>query len=219
MTNTISFSDVANLSSYLDNQLSQVEKTRLESQIKNHPELVEILEDLREARHILRQTPRRRVPRNFTLTPKMAGIKPPVPRLVPAFSWASAVAMVFFLFTLGSSLVGKMSFGMAARIAAAPQGYGMGGGPPAAEGPYPETAAEDSSLTATATPEMMLMTLPEATSMPEERAIESEDNAAKTPPALSPWLLIWPAVAVVLVGGALLLRWRSIRSFRRKNRQ
>jgi hypothetical protein len=218
---SISFNDVANLSAYLDDQLSQAGKTRLEKQLTEKQGLVDILFDMQEAQQLLRQTPRRRAPRNFSLTPRMAGLKPPVPRLVPAFSWASAVAMVLFVLTLGSNLVGKLSFGAAAAMEAAPPGYGMGGGPPAAEGPYPETAVEDSNMELTPTPEMMLMTQPEATTAPaEERAMEpAEDTATKTPASYSTWLVIWPAMAVLLVGGAVLLRWISIRRFRRKNRE
>jgi hypothetical protein len=149
----------------------------------------------------------------------MAGLKPPVSRLVPALSWASAVAMVLFVFTLGSNLVGRFSFGAAYAMEATPPGYGMGGGPPAAEGPYPETAVEDSNLEATPTQEFMLMTLPEATAAAEERAMEPvEESTTKTPPSFSPWLVIWSALAVLLVGGAILLRWLSILRFRRKSR-
>ena len=109
MNKSISFNDVANLSAYLDNQLPQAKKTRLERQLTEQQGLVDILIELQDAKRILRQTPRRRAPRNFTLTPRMAGLKPPVPRLVPAFSWASAVAMVLFILTLGTNLVGRYS--------------------------------------------------------------------------------------------------------------
>ncbi len=217
---SISFNDVANLSAYLDDQLSQAGKTRLERQLTEIPGLVDILFDLQDAKRILRQAPRRATPRNFSLTPRMAGLKPPVPRLVPALSWASAVAMVLFVFTLGSNLVGRFSFGAAMAMEAAPPGYGMGGGPPAAEGPYPEVVVEDGNLEVTTTPETMLMTLPEATVAAEERAMEPvEVPATKATAPFSKWLVIWPTSAVLLVGGAALLRWISIRRFRRKSRE
>ncbi len=98
---TPSFRDIELLSAYLDRELSQKEKTRLVARIVKEPELARALEDMRQTRSMLRQTPHRKAPRNFTLTPKMAGIRPPVPRVVPALSWASAVAMLLFICTLG----------------------------------------------------------------------------------------------------------------------
>lgn len=220
MKNSISFDDAASLSALLDGQLSQAQKTRLERRLVDQPELAGIMQELQVVKQILRKTPHRRAPRNFILTPRMAGLKPPVPRLVPAFSWASAVAMLLFIFTLGSNLVGRISTGMAARVESAPAGYGMGGGPPAAEGPYPEATAGDSNLDGTPTPDMMLMTLPEATDGAEERAMEPVvETAPKDPPSASPWLVTWLILAGVFVGGALLLRWISIRRFRQKTRE
>ena len=123
---TPSSRDLEQLSAYLDGQLSQSGRARLELRIRSDPALAGALEELRQTRTILRRTPHRRAPRNFTLTPGMAGIRPPVPRLVPVLSWASAVAMLFFIFTLGAGLVGQLSFGAAATSAAAPMGAGAG---------------------------------------------------------------------------------------------
>lgn len=213
----ISFRDVENLSAYLDGQTSQAERTRLETRLKSEPELAGILEDLREARQILRRTPKRRAPRNFTLTPRMAGLKPPIPRIVPALSWASAVAMLVFAGILGPNLLGRFSFGAASPMMSAAYGGGVGGGPPAAEGPYPETPVSDSSMELTPTPELMMMTLPEATAAPESRMIQPEETAAKASPDFNTWLILLPGVAAVLVGAALVLRWNSIRQFRQKS--
>jgi hypothetical protein len=117
--------DLQQLSAYLDGQLSQPDRSRLEARIHSDLALASALQELRQTRAVLRRIPHRRAPRNFTLTPRMAGIRPPVPRLVPVFSWASAVAMLFFIFTLGASLVGQLSFG-AATSAAAPMPSGAG---------------------------------------------------------------------------------------------
>jgi len=117
--------DLQALSAYLDGQVSQPDRKRLEARIAADPQLASALDELRQTRTLLRRTPKRRAPRNFTLTPKMAGIRPPVPRLVPVLSWGSAVAALFFIFTLGASLIGQLSFGMAAATsAAAPMGAG-----------------------------------------------------------------------------------------------
>ena len=113
---TPSSRDLERLSAYLDGQLSQTDRTRLEIRIQSDPALASALEEIRQTRAFLRRTPRRRAPRNFTLTPGMAGIRPPVPRLVPVLSWASAVAMLFFIFTLAAGLVGQLSLGAAASM-------------------------------------------------------------------------------------------------------
>ena len=74
--------DLEQLSAYLDGQLSQSDRARLEIRIKSDAGLAAALEELRQTRAFLRRTPQRHAPRNFTLTPGMAGIRPPVPRLV-----------------------------------------------------------------------------------------------------------------------------------------
>ena len=130
------------LSAYLDGQLSQSSRTRLETRIHSDPAMASALEELRQTRAFLRRTPHRRAPRNFTLTPGMVGIHPPVPTLVPVLSWASAVAMLFFIFTLAAGLVGQVSLGMATAVslnAAAPRASGAG--PLAAATAAPATAA------------------------------------------------------------------------------
>lgn len=225
MTKQMTFGDVANLSAFLDEELPKGLRTRMEKRIQSEPEMASVYEDLRQARTLIRKMPRRRAPRNFTLTPKMAGIKPPVPRLVPAFSWASAAAVLLFVFTLGSTMLGKLSFGFgaAAPMAAAPAGYGIGGGPDeevmATEAAV-EESLQDNGISMTATPETMLMTAPEPTMAAEERAIppEAEVEQTKVREPVNPWLVTWLAAAVVLVGAAGTVRWLSIRAFRRKSK-
>ena len=154
-----SFRDMEQLSAYLDGQISQSKRTRLEIRVKSTPALAAALEELRQTRGLLRRTPQRRAPRNFTLTPKMAGLRPPIPRLVPALSWASAVAMVLFIFTLGTSLVGQLSFGASApMMAAAPNG--LGGGQEAAATMAPATAVPAMMAPATAAPATMAPAIP-----------------------------------------------------------
>jgi hypothetical protein len=213
---TPSVRDVENLSAFLDGQLSRAEQTRLEARLRSEPALAAALEDLRLARQILRRTPRRAVPRNFTLTPKMAGIRPPVPRVIPALSWASAVAMLVFIFTAGSNLFGQLLSGAGApMLAAAPmsaEGYGVGGGPLATQPPV-----ADNTLS-TSTPEALLMAAPQATT-PDETLRTSPppvpvEKAA--PEAVINWPFLWLGLALVLIATALLVRLLNIRAFRRK---
>jgi anti-sigma factor RsiW len=238
---TLSFRDMENLSAYLDGQLNPSEKTRLENRIQSDPALASALEEFRQTRKLLQHTPHRRAPRNFTLTPKMAGIRPPVPRLVPALSWASAVAMLLFIFTLGTSLVGQLSPSSAApMMAAAPSG--LGGGPanaataapatvaPAAPAPAalataaPATAAPAIDQYALATPTVAasIMSAPELAT--PEPAVPGTNRTTQPPLAQkalprqpNSWLFIWPGVALLLGALAGLVRWQNKRAFQRKN--
>ena len=219
------FRDVERLSAYLDGQLSQAEKTRLEMRLQSDPELATVLDDLRQARSLLRHTPQRRTPRNFTLTPKMAGIRPPVPRAVPALSWASVVATLLFIVTLGTNLVNQLSFGAAApMMAAAPASmndggqtanaqpeYGVGGGPVATQPPV------NTSVLETPTAEAFALAAPEATPPAATRLTEPTSSQKAKHAPLSIWSYVWLGLAVLLIAVALFVRWVYRRAFLRKN--
>jgi anti-sigma factor RsiW len=228
-----SFRDTEALSAYLDGQISPSERTHLEKRFQSDAVLAAALQELRQTRTLLRRTPKRRAPRNFTLTPRMAGIRPPVPRLVPVFSWASAVAMVLFIFTLGITMVGRLSFGAAApMLAAAPSG-GRGGGPPAAATQAPAMAAPvleappaaapaplrttDQAMQATPTVEIFAMSVPEATPPAADQKIQPASDVKAQQKTLNRWLVIWPGLGVLLGILALLLWWLNQRAFKRKN--
>ena len=112
--------DIELLSAYLDGQLKPSDSTRLESRLKSEPELVAVMDDLRAARNLLRRLPQRRAPRNFTLTRKMVGQNPPMPRAYPFFRFATTLATLLLFFTLGLNF-------FASQPAASPVG-GFGGG-------------------------------------------------------------------------------------------
>jgi hypothetical protein len=221
-----SFRDIENLSAYLDGHLPQSEKARLEKRLQSEADLSAALKELLHTRAILQRVPQRRVPRNFTLTPKMAGIKPPVPRIVPVFSWASAIAMLLFIFTLGTSLVGQLSLGAAAPKMAAAQN-GFGGGPPAASTLAPALAAPapasqaplatDQTELATPTPEASIMSVPAATPPPGGRAIQPSVITKSQHKPLSVWVEVWPGLGLLLGALAWFVNWLNRRSFQRKN--
>ncbi len=100
MKDTISKRDWETVSAYLDGQLSQREQARLESRLQKDFQLQIALNELRNTRDVLRSTPRLRVPRNFMLTPEMAGHPIRIPRLAPVFGWASAVASFLLVLVL-----------------------------------------------------------------------------------------------------------------------
>ena len=152
-TTTPSFRDVEKLSAYLDGQLKPSEIARLESRLHTEPELASVLKDLRQARGLLRKLPQRRAPRNFILTPKMVGQKPPMPRTYPTFRFATVLATLLFFLTFATNF-------MAPRLVPTAMtnpylGYGGGGGGGDAE---PELAmeaapAEEPAMEAPAAPE------------------------------------------------------------------
>jgi len=239
--------DLEQLSAYLDGQLSQSSQARLELRIKSDPGLASALEELRQTRAFLRRTPHRRSPRNFTLTPGMAGIRPPVPRLIPVLSWASAVAMLFFIFTLGAGLIGQLFVGQTASMnAAAPMGSGAG---PLAAAPMapsnassatmvpvvaapaplaPATAAPlgggssnpppaDQTVLPTPTVETSIMSVEQATPPAVSRFAQSPAAPKSLKRQVNYWLFIWPGMAVIL-GAASIAAWGlNKRAFQRKN--
>lgn len=166
--------DLELLSSYLDGQLNPSDSTRLETRLKSDGQLASTLDDLRAARTLLRQLPKRRAPRNFTLTRKMVGLNPPLPRAYPAFRFATVVATLLFFFTFGVNA-------LAPQLAQA-TAFGTGGGAPEPEifsqqAPVMEAAATEAPATE-APLESASSLAPLATAMPP-----SEDSArvAETP--------------------------------------
>lgn len=168
---TPTFRDVELLSAYLDGKLSQADSTRLESRLKTDPELRSVLNDLSSSRSLLRKLPQRRAPRNFTLTPQMARVKPPLPRAVPALRWATSLATLLLFVTIAANALSPSlmapSFG---------RGGGGGGAP---EAPMlaaaPEAAATEAPL---ATEALALDAAPAATEAPTEAPLL--DNARIT---------------------------------------
>jgi hypothetical protein len=63
----------------------------------------------------------RKAPRNFTLTPKMVGKNPPLPRSYPIFKLTAALASLLLFFTYALNVLGP-------QLAAQPAVFGMGGG-------------------------------------------------------------------------------------------
>ncbi len=161
----MNFKDVELLSVYLDGQLSPSDFARLETRLKSDPGLASALDALRESRALLRRLPRRRAPRNFTLTPALVGKKPPLPRSYPAFRFATALAALLFVFSFITNEVTQL----AASAPVAEYGIGGGGGgdgesvateppmvqmaPAATEVPAYVLTLEAALVTPTATPE------------------------------------------------------------------
>lgn len=198
------------LSAYLDNELQARERSNLEAELKRRPELRRALSELRRTRALLRAQPRMRAPRNFTLTPAMAGVRQgarPVSSAYSTLRLASMLATFFFvLVSVGSLYVQRFGPEPSVVPLAAndnslkrPGGFGMGGGgggvvePPVAMA-VPETitesvtvaeepAAKASEATSTADLEATPVTgAVVAMEQPAEPEIEMQaDQPASTP--------------------------------------
>ncbi len=170
--------DLELLSSYLDGQLKASDSNRLEARLKTDPELASALSDLRAARTLLRKLPQRRAPRNFTLTRKMVGQNPPLPRAYPFFRFATAIATLLFIFSVGLNSVSTLrpAYGMGGGGGGAPevQSYAAATQAPATQAP----AAEAPLLAATQAPTEAPTFLAPMAPMPTQTA-ESAANQSR----------------------------------------
>lgn len=178
------FSDIETLCAYLDGELDQNNAARLEARLKTDLELASVMNDLRAARSVLRQLPARKAPRNFTLTRRMVGLKPPLPRAYPLLRFATSFAAILFLFSFAANALTPMfSFGASAPAPA----FGMGGGcegpceeaaimeapaPAATEAAAEESFAQDSAPAATEAPPLQ-----ESAPLATQPAAATEDSA------------------------------------------
>jgi len=226
--------DLELLSAYLDGELKPSDSAKLEVRLKSDRELVSVLDDLRAARTLLRKLPQRRAPRNFTLTRKMVGQNPPLPRAYPVFRFATALATLLFVFTFGLNT-------LSAQLASAPPaGIGGGGGGVesfAAEAPTTEMPAEPA---APALEEPPVALAPQPTQVPPSedsaRVVETPsakngegENAAgqqlppvqqttrtQVPLVSSVWQIGLAVIAVLGVLFMLVMRQLAIRRWRQK---
>lgn len=113
------------LSEYLDGQLTAREQERLEQKLHSRPDMQSALEEMRRVRSALRTTPRRRVPRNFTLTHAMVAehARKPWERWIPALGVTAALATVMLVVTLwiGALPAGWPGSGKTAQAPAQPE--------------------------------------------------------------------------------------------------
>ncbi|MHB8777398.1 MAG: anti-sigma factor family protein [Anaerolineales bacterium] len=211
------FREIELLSSYLDEQLNTSEAAQLESRLPSDPELVSVLNDLRAARDILHKLPARKTPRNFVLTRKMVGLKPPLPRSYPIFRFSTAVATTLLAISFAANLL-TPQIRFAASAPQALYGIGSGGGcgepcggdtaaaeAPATEAPLLELAPAPSAGNATAREGEPSA---DAMQMPTKRA-EPESVAAEQPPAWNEAFvpLLWQIVLLVIILLSSLLMW------------
>lgn len=221
--------DLELLSSYLDGQLKPSESARLESRLSRESELRAVLDDLRSTRSLLRKLPMRQAPRNFTLTPRMVGKNPPLPRTYPAFRFMTALASLLLFFTMGLNY-------LVPQMASLPPAFGMGGGgapevssaqeapaateaplleapaaePPAELVPLPTpTAAAADSARVEATPSQKEGALAEESAQGQPQTQNALSTPQEVPPPVSATLQIVLAVIAVL-GAVVMLSMRRL---------
>jgi len=232
-----SFRDVELLNAYLDDEMDATQRQRLESRLSSDPGLKSIFDELRESRVVLRRLPQRRAPRNFTLTPKMAGIKPPLPRSYPILRFASAFAAILLFFTYAPNFLQRVPLSLGA--AAPMMETGIGGGAELEDNQRNQSGGGCDSCTAEPTmvaeapfaPSEKLPSSPEATLAPAEEMqtlqqdqFTESENAVEAGrpsgfPTPSPLQLVLLAVAGVAGISALIVRLVTERSFAKKNRR
>ena len=225
----MNYRDVEQLSAYLDGQLSPSDSARLKERLPSEPGLAATLESLRESRSLLRRLPHRRAPRNFLLTPKMVGQKPPLPRSYPVFRFATALATLLFALSLVTGQVGRL----ATSAPAAPP-YGIGGGSdmqseePALMQPAPEMATEapatEPPLMMESAPTEMALVMPAATPEPapkeQERTVVqpaasvSASVKKNAEPLLSSWQMTFLILALLGALTMFLIRQLAVRKWR-----
>jgi len=116
--------DLDALSAYADGTLAPAERLAVERRLEQDPALHQALREIRTTSALLRALPQVRPPRNFTLTPEMAGIRPGW-LSTPFLQLATAVAMVAFVVTVGVDVFGGSVQGAAFRAAAPAQELAM----------------------------------------------------------------------------------------------
>ncbi|MCS7010872.1 MAG: hypothetical protein NZL98_05855 [Anaerolineales bacterium] len=209
--NELSSRDLIQLSAYLDGELRPAEAKRLEQRLAEEDALQRALEDLRQTRALLRQMPQRHPPRNFTLKPRLRGLRPPFPRTALALSWASLAILLVFFIALGSRLFGDLSIASSSPMAVA-RPMEIGGG---TEEPMMSIQSMEGTLTPT--PEIAYFPPAETASpAPEMRAMSLEESSPVSESRLPSWWFGAPIVSLLLLGIAFGLRRAQLRAFQRR---
>ena len=111
--NQLSTRDLELLSAYLDSELSARDLARLLPRLDREPGLKQALEEMKAVIQQLGSLPETPLPRSFTLTPDLVGIRSR-PRIYPVFQFATALAAIAFVALVGlDTFTGQ--FSMASR--------------------------------------------------------------------------------------------------------
>jgi len=115
MKNKIKERDYELISAFLDNQLSDNDRTLLESRLKSDHILQAELHEISKTRQLLKSLPKLRAPRNYFIQAEAVQTRPSL-RLAPIFGIVSAVASV----VLALVIFGSTFFATSGPVAMAP---------------------------------------------------------------------------------------------------
>jgi hypothetical protein len=180
--------DLERLSAYLDHELTAKATAALEARLEREPTLRRGLAELTGTANLLRGLPQVRAPRNFTLTPEMAGQRAAGARY-PLLQFATAFAALAFLVVVGfDALTSNRSIPLMA--ASSQETVAQEERQPAPEEPMlgveGEGAAEVAPSTADEMGEMTAMPSPAATPTGVRRLqIEGAGKEATAPAAMA----------------------------------
>ena len=224
MSKQPSFRDLTELSAYLDGELNASALKRMKNRLARDPELASALDDLRLSRSVLRRTPKRRAPRNFSLSPQMVAKRPPMPRLVLVLNYAALAAMLLFVFSftspfgLGGSAAPAQEMMASAPLMMEEPAMEMAAAPPAAdsaleleeEAPAAEMpAAEETgeSLASAPPPETTAAGEPAEKAYAATMTSDAARSIPEVQPEPEPLLTIYQRTLVILLGLFAMLSW------------
>lgn len=171
MTDDLSRREVEQLSQYLDGELSHKEAADIEALLMENAEARRALEEFSATRMLMRSLPEVRPPRNFSLTPEMAGIREKS-KAYPILRFATALAAFGFVILVGLDVLAS--------------GATMGARAPAMEAqmdfaaPAAELAPVDEAMKSVVEEEMALEALGElADSITTDEGGFFQENAAQ----------------------------------------
>jgi hypothetical protein len=174
MNNKIKERDYELISAYLDNQLSDKDRTLLESRLKTDHFLQAELHEISKTRQLLKSLPKLRAPRNYFIQAEAVQTRPSL-RLAPIFGIVSAVASV----VLALVIFGSSFFATSRPVAMAPAAQKV------VETQVVQQEIQRSEpVQATPTqeaPMTMLGAPPEATSIPPEEGYKVLELGVPTP--------------------------------------
>lgn len=110
--------EIENLSAYLDHELTEAEEAKMRARLSEDTNLRNVLEDLRLTRYTLRNAPRVKRQRSFTLTPEMVSQQRFAWRALNFSRIMAVTASVLFVVVLGGQM---LLSGQAGSVAFAPQ--------------------------------------------------------------------------------------------------
>lgn len=205
MNGKVSLRDYEALSAYLDGSLEERNLVRLEKRLQVEENLKQELETLRRTRLILRSQPRLRAPRNFTLTPQMAGVRQQARNTMGAFSalrLASVLATIFLVLVMAGDLIGSSMKPQTIAASDLPQeaplgmpAFGLGGGggggsdvSSEAEIAQSQIAEEEAAAAKEAAVEMPAAQSTDTAAMkamPEAGTLQAEPGLQSAPPSVA----------------------------------